>query len=109
MAICREFLIPKPREVVLEYGLPTPMLAMNNYTIWAQIRTSTEGEFEVSVRAIPLGDNVSLGEGEVVLDHCAIYDHALARCATMVKRLKEKIEDRGDRVLSIDSTISSLG
>lgn len=80
---------------------------MNNYTIWAQIRMIAGGEFEVDVRAIPLKTGVLPEAGDHRRQRCAAFVEATRLRDEIVSRVTGSIEERGDKVLSVDSTLAT--
>jgi hypothetical protein len=89
---------------VVKYGFSlTGPFALNNYTIWAQIKRTASAGYEVTVRAIPLTSDVMLQHGEVLRDHCQQYLQATTSRDELVQRLIALLEKRGDKILEIDS------
>jgi len=80
---------------------------MNNYSIWAQIRMVTSEDYEVDVRAIPLKSGVPPEPGDHERQRCAAFAEATRLRDAIVKRVSKAIEERGGKVLSVDSTLAT--
>ena len=80
---------------------------MNNYSIWAQIRMVTSEEYEVDVRAIPLNGGVLPEPGDHQRDRCTVFAEATRIRDELVKRVSKRVEDRGGKILSVDSTLAT--
>lgn len=81
---------------------------MKSYSLWAQIRRATGGQYQVSVRAVPLTSGVLPRAGDSVVELCSTREEAITRRAARVAELTKSIEARGDRVLSVDTTEGPL-
>ena len=82
-------------------------MKMNNYSIWAQIRMLTGEEYEVDVRAIPLKSGVVPEAGDHQRERCSAFTEATRIRDELVKRVSTAIEDRGGKILSVDSTLGT--
>ena len=80
---------------------------MNNYSIWAQIRMVTSEEYEFDVRAIPLASNVLPRAGDHQRERCLAFADATRVRDDLVKRVTRLVEDRGGKILSVDSTLAT--
>ncbi len=78
---------------------------MNSYLLWGLIRRTAGQKFEVRARAIALRGNALAQPGDSVSQTCATFEEATRVRDELVAQLNRAVTDRGDKVISIDSTL----
>jgi hypothetical protein len=78
---------------------------MGSFTVWTLIREHRDGGFVVSVSAIALRSNVHAQPGDYASDRWYTLEDAKAAGARLADHIVAAIEQRGDEVVSRDTTI----
>ena len=80
---------------------------MNNYTIWARVLMVNTEDYEVDVTAIALTSDIKPRPGDAERQRCRTLREANELRDKLVERLRERLQERGDTVLSVDVTLNA--
>lgn len=80
-------------------------VSAKSYSLWSLIRRIGRQQFLVAVRAIALRSDTLIQPGDTLSETCQTFEEATRVRDELIDQLKRAVTDRGDTVVSVDSTL----